>query len=295
MKINPILENNPEKHLYLFDIELNQQTLERFSGINYVIMQGSSKRSEVLARKLADKVLKVDSRFFKPVNLVNTSDYAVYRVGNILSVSHGMGNVTIDALLHAVTKLLYYAGSHDVEYIRVGTSGGIGVEPGTVVVTKNAYMPNLAPYYTTYELGQRIDTPTNLDHKLVERILTAQPNNLPFPIISGNSIAADDFYLGQCRYDGAMPASKDRAWREEFFQKVHALDIRNFEMESSAMGAFCNRAEIPATMIAVTLLNRFKGDQVSATPEQLAEFSDRSQAVVINYLLSRADVKLHTN
>jgi uridine phosphorylase len=66
-------------------------------------------------------------------------------------------------------------------------------------------------------------------------------------------------------------------------------------MESSAMGAFCNRAEIPATMIAVTLLNRFKGDQVSATPEQLAEFSDRSQAVVINYLLSRADVKLHTN
>jgi len=172
MKINPILENNPEKHLYLFDIELNQQTLEQFSGINYVIMQGSSKRSEVLARKLADKVLKIDSRFFKSVNLVNTSDYAVYRVGNILSVSHGMGNVTIDALLHAVTKLLYYAGSHNVEYIRVGTSGGIGVEPGTVVVTKNAYMPNLAPYYTTYELGQRIDTPTNLDHKLVERILT---------------------------------------------------------------------------------------------------------------------------
>ena len=49
----------------------------------------------------------------------------------------------------------------------------------------------------------------------------------------------------------------------------------------SAMGAFCNRAEIPATMIAVTLLNRFKGDQVSSTPEQLAEFSDRSQSVVI--------------
>ena len=60
------------------------------------------------------------------------------------------------------------------------------------------------------------------------------------------------------------------------------------------MGAFCNRAEIPATMIAVTLLNRFKGDQVNATRIVLAEFSDRS-GFCNHHLLSRADVKLHTN
>lgn len=290
MKINPLLTTKSEDFLYLFNLPLNEQTLEQFRGIRYVVMQGSSKRAAVLAKKLAAKVLDIDTRFFEPVNLVYTSNFAVYRIGNILSVSHGMGNVTIDALLHAITKLLHYAGNSNLEYIRVGTSGGIGVKPGTVIVTKKAFMPNLAPYYTTYELDQRVDTPTTLNSDLVERILAAQPAQRHFDILSGNSVAADDFYLGQCRYDGAMRTRQDRTFREEFFKRVHELGICNFEMESTALAAFCHQAQIPATMIAVTLVNRFEGDQISATAEQLAEYSDRSQSVVINYLLSRKDL-----
>jgi len=290
MQINPLLDQNPEQFLYLFNLELTPANLDKFKNIRYVIMQGSSKRSALLAKKLAKHVAGIDTRFFEPVNLVNTSNFAVYRVGSVLAVSHGMGNVTIDALLHAVTKLLHFAGNTQLEYIRVGTSGGIGIEPGTVVVTKNAYMPNLEPYYTTYELDQRVDTPTHADLALVERILAAQPDKLSFPIVSGNSVAADDFYLGQCRYDGAMRARRDHDYRAKFFEKVHALDIRNFEMESCALGAFCNLAKIPATMIAVTLVNRFEGDQIKSSAEQLVEFSERSQQVVINYLLSRKDL-----
>lgn len=290
MQINPLLNQTPEQFLYLFNLELTPENLDKFKNIRYVVMQGSSKRSALLAKKLAKQVTGVDTRFFEPINLVNTSNFAVYRVGSILAVSHGMGNVTIDALLHAITKLLHFAGNTQLEYIRVGTSGGIGIEPGTVVITKNAYMPNLEPYYTTYELDQRVDTPTHSDLALVERILAAQPDNLHFPIVSGNSIAADDFYLGQCRYDGAMRARRDLDYRAKFFEKVHALDIRNFEMESSALGAFCNLAKIPATMIAVTLVNRFEGDQIKSSAEQLVEFSERSQQVVINYLLSRTDL-----
>ena len=288
MKINPLLKT--EEFLFLLNLPLTEENLAKFRGIRYVIMQGSSKRSAVLAKKLAKSVLKIDTRYFEPVNLVHTSNFAVYRVGNILSVSHGMGNVTIDALLHAITKLLHFAGNENVEYVRVGTSGGIGVQPGTVVITKNAYMPNLKPYYTTYELDKQIDMPTNLDAALVERILAAQPKDLPFNVVSGNSVAADDFYLGQCRYDGAMITRQDKVFREDFFKKVHELGICNFEMESTALAAFCNKAQIPATMIAVTLLNRFEGDQISATPEQLNEYSDRSQQVIINYLLSRKDI-----
>ena len=52
MKINPILANSSEK-LISFDIKLDQQTLDKFSGIRYVIMQGSSKRAEVLAMKIS--------------------------------------------------------------------------------------------------------------------------------------------------------------------------------------------------------------------------------------------------
>lgn len=287
MNINPWLKNNPEQYLYLLQLELTTQNLVMFTNIKQVIMQGSSSRAATLARKLAGALLNIDQQFFEPVNLVTTSNFAVYRIGNVLSVSHGMGNVTIDALLHEITKLLYYAGNLNLEYIRVGTSGGIGVEPGTVIITQNAFMPNLAPYYTTYELDQQIDLPTHMDSSLVKRIIAAQPAKLEFPILVGNSIAADDFYLGQCRYDGAMTTRKDEKWRTKFFAQLDELNIKNFEMESSSLAAFCNQASIPATMIAVTLLNRLKGDQVVSSATQLAEFSDRSQQVAINYILSQ--------
>jgi uridine phosphorylase len=287
MRINPLLKELNESFLYSLQLELTEDNLAKFADIKYVIMQGSSKRAAGLAKKLAQAISGIDTRFFEPVNLVSTSNFAVYRIGNILSVSHGMGNVTIDVLLHSITKLLHYAGNSDVEYIRVGTSGGIGVEPGSVIITQNSFMPNLEQYYTTYELDKRIDLPTHMDHKLVEKIMLAQPDNQQFQVIVANSIAADDFYLGQCRYDGAMIARKDTAWRETFFKQVREKGICNFEMESTALAAFCNQANISATMIAVTLLNRFNGDQITSTAEELAEFSDRSQTVVINYLLSQ--------
>jgi uridine phosphorylase len=198
-----------------------------------------------------------------------------------------MGNITIDCLLHSLTKLLYYAGNTDLEYIRVGTSGGIGVEAGSVIITQQAYMPNLQPYYQVYELDQEIKIPTLMNDNLVQRIIASQPNNIDFTIRVGNSIAADDFYLGQCRYDGAMLPRQDRIWREIFFQRIQKLNIYNFEMESTALAAFCYQAQIPATMIAVTLLNRLYGDQITASNQQLAEYSDRSQMIAINYLISK--------
>lgn len=284
MNINPNLSQISEKSSFLFGLELNEENLAKFSNISHVIMQGSSKRAIVLAKKLAEILLNINSNYFEPINIINSSDFAVYRVGNILSVSHGMGNVTMDALLHALTKMLHYAGNTDVEYIRVGTSGGIGVKAGTVVITKQSFMPNLQPYHKTYELDKELHIPTEFNHDLVERIYRAQPQDLPFEVVIGNSIAADDFYLGQCRYDGAMKSRENHKWRQEFFAKIRDLEIYNFEMESNALAAFCYQAQIPATMIAVTLLNRLESDQVTSTPEELAEFSDHSQNVVINYI-----------
>ena len=121
---------------------------------------------------------------------------------------------------------------------------------------------------------------------LNDRILKAQPKEQKFKLLIGNSIAADDFYMGQARFDGVVKPKYDEAKRRAYFDKIKALNILNFEMESTGLAAFCNRAEIPATMIAVTLLNRMEGDQVSASSETLAMYSERSQQVAINYLAS---------
>ena len=289
MNINPLLTHRHENYLYMLNLELNAATLAQFSGVRYVVMQGSANRTQAFARQLATTILNINPNYFTPLDLTPTSHYSSYRVANILMVSHGMGNTSILGLLQDLTKLLYYAGNTQLEYIRVGTSGGIGLEAGSVVVTQQAYMPDLSPFYLMPSLAKTIQVPTNFNLALSQRIISAQPG-LPFKLILGNSIAADDFYLGQARFDGALNHQHSHAEQQAYFARAQALNICNFEMESTAMAAFCNRVNIPATMIAVTLLNRLLGDQISATPEQLNEYSARSQLVTTNYLLSQEDI-----
>lgn len=47
----------------------------------------------------------------------------------------------MSVLIHEVFKLLYRAGAQDVRIFRLGTSGGLGLEPGTVVVSNGAVNP----------------------------------------------------------------------------------------------------------------------------------------------------------
>lgn len=45
-----------------------------------------------------------------------------------------MGIPSLSIMIVEAFKLMNHAKAKDVKFIRLGTSGGIGVEPGTVVV-----------------------------------------------------------------------------------------------------------------------------------------------------------------
>ena len=47
----------------------------------------------------------------------------------------------MSVLMHEIFKLLYHAGCNEVKIFRLGTSGGLGVEPGTIVVSNGAVNP----------------------------------------------------------------------------------------------------------------------------------------------------------
>lgn len=78
--------------------------------------------------------------------------YSLYKVGPVLSVSHGMGVPSIGILLHEMIKLCYHAKCKDPVFIRIGTCGGIGVEGGTVVVSNDAVDGLMR---STYEMVRR--------------------------------------------------------------------------------------------------------------------------------------------
>jgi len=283
ININPWIQIHNPLYLYGLNVKLSKTILEQFQGIRYVVMQGSCERAEAFANKMAETLFHEDMRFLQLKDLFPGSDYAGYRIGNILSVSHGMGSASVSILLHEISRVMYLAGNDEFEYIRIGTSGGIDVPAGVVVITDKVYQSNLVQgYFNTY-LEKKELFPAHMNDALNQRILAAQPIDLPFKIIHGNSVSADDFYLGQARLDGATIASYDYDKRQEYFEKMKQLSIYNMEMESGAFASFCCRADIPATMIAVTIINRALGDQFDVSGKVLAEWAERAQQVVINY------------
>lgn len=58
-----------------------------------------------------------------------------------------MGAPSVSILLHELFKLLTYAKVTDPIFFRIGTCGGIGLEPGTVVVSKSVQDARGANYY----------------------------------------------------------------------------------------------------------------------------------------------------
>ncbi|CAI5728945.1 unnamed protein product [Peronospora destructor] len=73
----------------------------------------------------------------------------------------------------SVTKLLEYAGGYDATYIRMGTSGGIGVEPGTVVITSEGVNNKMESVDEVAVLGFTELRPSTCSPKVRDEIIIA--------------------------------------------------------------------------------------------------------------------------
>ena len=71
-----------------------------------------------------------------------------------------MGFGCLSIALHEVVKLLHYAEATDVSLIRMGTSGGLGVEPGNVILTKNGYDATLQEGHEVTTVGKKTRFPS---------------------------------------------------------------------------------------------------------------------------------------
>lgn len=255
--------------------------------------------SPVRAASFADDLQKHFDPSVKspPEPVGKTERFSLYKVGPVISASHGIGTPSMLILMHEVAKLLHYAGAKDVQYIRIGTSGGIGSEPGTIIVSTCGVMGTLEPVYEAIELGERRRYGADLDAGLVESLVTAA-KEISVPVVAGMTIGTDDFYNGQGRLDGALKPWYTEEDKMGFLQKAYNAGVRNIEMEAAGFGAFCRRAGIRGAIVCCSIVNRLKGDQITSTGEQLGQFSVDAQRVVTQHIKnvlaaceSRQDVK----
>uniref|UniRef100_A0A8C2UI47 Uridine phosphorylase n=3 Tax=Coturnix japonica TaxID=93934 RepID=A0A8C2UI47_COTJA len=284
---NPHLEAMDEDVLYHLDLGTKTHDLPAmFGDVKFVCVGGSPNRMRAFAQFVHKELgLEGDGEDLADI-CAGTDRYAMYRVGPVLSISHGMGIPSVSIMLHELIKLLHHAKCRDVTIIRIGTSGGLGVQAGSVVITDRAVDACFQPRFEQVVLGDVVVRGTDLDGGLVEELLACSKDIPDFPTLVGHTMCTYDFYEGQGRLDGAL-CSFSNERKLEYLQRAHDAGVRNIEMESTAFAALCGLCGLRAAVVCVTLLDRLQGDQIRASHAVLQEYQQRPQRLVAAYIRSR--------
>nr|XP_013800590.1 PREDICTED: uridine phosphorylase 2 [Apteryx mantelli mantelli] len=110
------------------------------------------------------------------------------------SPQHGMGIPSISIMLHELIKLLHHAKCRDVTIIRIGTSGGLGIEPGSVVITDTAVDSFFQLRFEQAVLDAVVVRSTELDKGLAEELLCCSEELHDFPTLIGHTMCTYNFY-----------------------------------------------------------------------------------------------------
>eukprot|EP00397_Hematodinium_sp_SG-2012_P051786 GEMP01060891.1.p1 GENE.GEMP01060891.1~~GEMP01060891.1.p1 ORF type:complete len:310 (+),score=85.89 GEMP01060891.1:72-1001(+) len=276
--LNPHLQKLDVDNFYHLGFD-SSMDLSAFSKVRWVCMGGSADRAGKFAALLAGMYGKEEA-----IQPCGKSERGImYLVGDVISMSHGMGMPSCLIFIHEIVKLLHYAKAdlQKVEFIRIGTSGGIGVPGGQVVVTSEGLDATLTPgfLHTSCGIQKRFEARSN--DELVRQLVKHGGG----VAIAGKTIGTDDFYEGQSRLDGAILPWYDESDKMAFLQRAADAGVKNIEMEAPAFLSFFQRLNLKAAIICCSLLDRLHGDtQFNETREELAEYSTRTQNIVLRYL-----------
>ncbi|EDW67752.2 uridine phosphorylase 1 [Drosophila virilis] len=284
--MNPYIEClNPD---ILYHLNLDTVTTDFpkvFGDVRFVCLGGTESRME----KFANYIMKeIGLKMSQSVQLKNISAeghrYALYKVGPVLCASHGIGGPSISIVLHELIKLVFHAKCQDPVFFRMGTSGGITVEPGTVVITSEALDGQLRPVHEVVVQTQPQLRPTTLDQDLAKTLRSlSNPCGDGYDTVLGKTLCTNDFYEGQSRLDGAF-CDYTPEKKMAFLEKLSQSGVVNIEMESTAFASLTSQANIRAAVVCVTLLNRMEGDQIDAPPARLKDYDTRPQILIARYI-----------
>ncbi|XP_041941125.1 uridine phosphorylase 1 [Alosa sapidissima] len=284
---NPNLDAMKEDILYHFNLGTATHDLPAmFGDVKFVCVGGSPWRMKAFIEFIGHELGMAEPKADYPNICAGTDRYAMYKVGPVLSVSHGMGIPSIAIMLHELIKLLYHARCTDVTVLRIGTSGGIGLKPGTVVITKQSVDACFLPRFEQVILGKPVVRSTDLDSDLAEELFQCSKDLDEFETVIGNTMCTMDFYEGQARLDGAF-CSYTEEDKQNYLKEAYAAGVRNIEMESSVFAAMCKLSGLQAAVVCVTLLDRQKGDQLSSSHEVLHSYQQRPQTLVGHFIKRR--------
>lgn len=295
-----ITKNDPNPHLLEQSVDILYHLAQDTSDIDYIrrtfgdvkfVCMGGSRGRVITLAKLAYDALKGDYDIDPSAPTTDLAKkagrFVMFKVGPILTLNHGMGFGSLAIALHETAKLLRYAGATDYCFVRMGTSGGLGADPGNVIITREGYDDTCKPGYEVTSCGIKRRFPAKADDSLNAEF-SKVATELEIPHMIGNTMGCEDFYESQCRLDGAICdyTAQDKF---AFIKKAYnEHGVLNMEMEANMFLSFCNRLNIPASVVCVTIVNRLNGDQITSTKEQLKEFELFPLAMILQVIRNRS-------
>ncbi|NXQ97154.1 UPP2 phosphorylase, partial [Sagittarius serpentarius] len=239
---NPHLDLMEEDVLYHLGMGTKTHNLPAmFGDIKFVCVGSSPNRMRAFAQFMHKELGLAGDREDLADTCAGMDRDAVYRAGPVLSVSlsaHGMGVPSISIMLHELTKLLYHAKCRGITIIRTGTSGGLRMEAGSVVITDTAVDSSFKPPFEQVVPDDVVVQSTELDKDLAEELRACSKEILGFPTHVGHTTCTYDFYEGQGRLDGAS-CSFSSEKKLEYLKRAYDAGVRNIEMVSTVIAALC--------------------------------------------------------
>jgi uridine phosphorylase len=213
---------------------------KEFANVRFVIVCGTNERAYEIANSFGPEY----------VSELANARFVLYKVLNIIVCSHGMGGPSLSICVNELIQALKMSNNmKNVTFIRVGTSGGIGVPAGTVICTTEALDENLKPSFSTNILGTLVTFPTQIHYvKNLQNVLY------------GKTVSANCFYENQGRTDGAFCIFTAKQ-KQEYLDKLYKLGVLNIEMEIVPFVAIVHRAGYKAMACCITLVDRQSDDK----------------------------------
>ncbi|XP_060065715.1 uridine phosphorylase 1-like [Ylistrum balloti] len=290
---NPHIKSLGVDHLY--HIALDTSDIDKlqaiFGDVKFVCFGGQPSRMEGFV-KYINKELGINTNGRCPQNYAAGTDrYCVYKAGPVLSVSHGIGVPSLSIVFNEIVKLMHYANCRDVTFFRIGTCGGIGLEPGSVVLTEKAVDGEFSSFYKMFILGKKVERPAIVNEELLRELKACASEDDDFRTVIGTTLCTEDFYECQARLDGAFCDFNEED-KMAFMQTLKANNICNIEMESLGFLALCRHAGIKGAVACVTLLDRLKEDYITVDIPKLKQWQVRAQTLILRYIKRKLDTEI---
>ena len=282
--LDGVLDGAHEDVYYHFGVASSDPILDKLRDVKAIIMAGSGGRIKEFADRWS--ALNGGSNI---IAFPKEDRFVTRYTAGVLFASHGMGMPSASIALQELMRMVFFLKGGDVDamdevfWCRVGTSGGVGLPGGTVVVSSEGLMADLKPYRLLnggtgeYWFDGRFPAATS-------QAIIAANEHTDFEIVAAKTVAGNEFFLEQFRLDGAICLETPET-KMGWLRWLHDNGVANIEMEGAMLAGYLNWWGFSQfAMICCTLLNRLEGDQVTATAAQLHKYSEDSGVALFNYL-----------